>query len=119
MEFSTDYNPIYSSFSKDHFFSPKPVKVMKSSVQKTHDDFKDEETLIEDFHDKDLNLLTRYSSFVKLEPQTISENSLGEWVQQKRENEAHTMGHSAINFRHVSQKPMRSSPFRSTSKENS
>lgn len=51
---------------------------MKSSVQKTHDDFKDEETLIEDFHDKDLNLLTRYSSFVKLEPQTISENSLGE-----------------------------------------
>jgi len=32
---STDYNPLYSSFSKDLFFNPKPIKKLKSSTQRS------------------------------------------------------------------------------------
>jgi hypothetical protein len=76
MDFSTDLNPLYSSFSKDKVFSPKPVKILRSTMpRKQEEDFGEELVVYDDLHVKDLNLLTRYSSFVQLELPIISEDT--------------------------------------------
>lgn len=84
VEFSTDLNPLYSSFAKDACFSPKPLKALRSSIQKAPSEFKaDDPQGLEDLHPRDLNLLTRYSSFVRLEPPSLQENPVSERASQK------------------------------------
>lgn len=49
--FSTDYNPMYSSFSKDKIYSPKPVKVLWSSLNQSIQNVEEyEPSLVDDLH---------------------------------------------------------------------